>query len=170
MCIRDSHKGGGGTRNAGIFRASGQWIAFLDDDDIWLPEKLEHLYRHISVAASEFGLVYSGHAVYDFVANEAMEIIRPTKAGWIMRDLLYRNYITGFSMVAIKAGILQSVGGLDERFPAMQDRELYVRIAQVAQVSYIDLPLVLVRTSNSDRITTNFAKRMHCLLYTSRCV
>lgn len=158
--MNDRSKGGGGARNVGIFRAQGQWVAFLDDDDVWLPEKLEQQYQKIIEVGDSVGFIYTSYAKYDFARHRVLHISRPVKAGWIMQDLFYRNYIGGFFSVAIKTDILKAIGGLDERFPAMQDRDLYMRVTQLTQVAYVNLPLVLVRTSNTDRISKNAYRRM----------
>src|SRR5678815_5471292 len=56
----DTNKGQGVTRNDGISRASGEFIALLDDDDEWLPGKLEKQIRVLDSSRSDVGLVYTG--------------------------------------------------------------------------------------------------------------
>ena len=87
--LNDHAKGGAGTRNAGIFRAKGEWIAFLDDDDIWLPKKLELQYKKIQEIDCTVGLIYTGYAVYDFDKKREILVAIPKKDGSIQNDLLY---------------------------------------------------------------------------------
>lgn len=156
----DRTRGGAGTRNAGIFRARGRWIAFLDDDDTWLPEKLERQHERLVVADDELGLHYTGYVHFDFERQEAMKVRLPSKKGWIAQDLLERNWIGGMFCVAIRADLLREIGGHDERFPAMQDAELFVRLARRARVDFIDQALVLVRKDNDDRITRSATRKL----------
>jgi glycosyltransferase involved in cell wall biosynthesis len=158
--MNDRANGGAGTRNAGIFRAKGDWVAFLDDDDVWLPDKLELQYDKIQEVDSSVGLIYSGYAAYDFTERRVIITYVPEKEGWIQGDLLYKNYIGTFDTVVIRTDFLRKVGGLDERFPALQDMELYVRISGISKITFIDKTLVYKRTTNSDRIGWNIKKRL----------
>lgn len=162
--LNDRAKGGAGTRNAGIFRANGDWVAFLDDDDVWLPNKLESEYKKIQEVDSAVGLVYSGSAKYDFTKKRQLSVFVPEKEGWIQKDLLYKNYIGTFSRVSIRSDLLKKIGGLDEGFESLQDRELFVRIASIYKVVFIKETLVYMRTSNTDRISTNHTKRLNGIL------
>jgi len=158
--INDHAKGGAGTRNAGIFRARGEWIAFLDDDDIWLPKKLELQYKKIQECDDTVGLIYSGYTSYDFDKKQEVFVYIPEKEGWILDKLLYKNYIGTFSTVVIKTTLLKHVGGLDERFKGMQDMELYVNIARLSKIAFVNEKLTYVRQSNKDRISLNPLKKL----------
>jgi glycosyltransferase involved in cell wall biosynthesis len=162
--LNDRARGGAGTRNAGIFRARGQWVAFLDDDDVWLPQKLELQYKKIKDVDSTVGLIYTGYAVYDFEMKCPMYSFLPKKEGWIQKDLLYKNYIGTLSTVAIRSDLLRRIGGLDERFAGMQDMELYVRIADVSRIVSVKDKLSHIRRSNKDRISLNLQKKLECSL------
>ncbi|MCK0470088.1 glycosyltransferase family 2 protein [Halalkalibacter sp. APA_J-10(15)] len=153
-------KGGGGARNTGIYKATGKWVAFLDDDDVWLEEKLELQYKQIMCLSEKYVIVYTGYEKYDFDNNKVERKILPQKKGDIYYDLLYKNYIGTFSTVAIKREPLLSIGGLDESLEARQDLDLYVRLADKYSVDYINKSLVRYRYSNTDRITLNTKKRL----------
>ncbi|MEX2534103.1 MAG: glycosyltransferase family 2 protein [Trueperaceae bacterium] len=159
----DRGRGGAGTRNAGIFRAKGDWVAFLDDDDVWIREKLSAQHRKIVEAGPDFGMIYTGYAVYDFAKREVIEERRCDSCDngeQSVAKLLYRNYIGGFFSVAIRTDVLQAVGGLDERFPALQDVDLYVRVAQRTAITCVDEIMVLTRKDHSERITGNTAGKL----------
>ena len=156
----DHERGGAGTRNAGIHRSRGTWVAFLDDDDVWLPEKLARQASLIRSSDGDLGLVYSGSAIYDFERHEVVSERHCEKAGRLAHDLLARNWIGGLFSVVIRRDLLLEVGGLDERFPALQDLDLFVRVARHCTVDYVDEPLVLVRKDNGDRITRNARKKL----------
>ncbi len=157
----DHARGGAGARNAGIARARGEWVAFLDDDDTWLPRKLELQHKRILEAGNAVGLVYTGCAHHDSRANTLHPIVRRRLQGWVLRDLLHRNLIGGISSVAIRTDILRAIGGLDERFPALQDIDLYVRVAEVAQVVCVDQPLMHMGGGHEARITLDAESKLH---------
>lgn len=153
-------KGGAGARNAGIWKANGVWVAFLDDDDLWLPNKLERLHERISEVDDSVGLLYSGSATLRFGNSQPISLFVPEKEGWIQQDLLYENCIGTFSRVAIRSDLLRTSGGLDERFQALQDAELYVRISALCKAAFLSDILVHKRNSNTRSITLDLEKRL----------
>jgi glycosyltransferase involved in cell wall biosynthesis len=158
--LNNRGRGGAGTRNAGIFRARGEWIAFLDDDDVWHSNKLSLLYDKIVKLGETAGLIYTGYATYDFKNNVEIEAHLPEREGWIQNDILYKNYIGTFSAVAIRTDLLRKVGGLDEEFSALQDVELYARVTRLTKVAFIKEILSRIRLSNQDRITLAPEKKL----------
>jgi glycosyltransferase involved in cell wall biosynthesis len=158
--LNDRAKGGAGTRNAGIFRAKGEWVAFLDDDDMWLPEKLELQREKISEVDSQVGLIYTGNASYDFEADKPLYFVYPQKEGWLLNDLLYKNYVDAFSSVVIRADVLHQIGGFDERFPALQDLEMLVRAAEICKIAYVNQPLVRITRGCTDGISATAVKKL----------
>jgi hypothetical protein len=113
--------------------------------------------------------VYSGSAIYDFERGEIVSRRRCERSGWLSRDLLERNWLGGFFSIVIRRDLLLTVGGLDERFPALQDLDLLVRVARLAKVDYVDETLVFVRKGNADRITRDPRKKLvACRLFQSK--
>jgi glycosyltransferase involved in cell wall biosynthesis len=158
--VNDRTPGGAGARNAGIFRAQGEWIAFLDDDDVWLPQKLERQYAKSQKVAKNVSLIYAGIYKCSSDLRRILLTRKPMKEGYILNDLLYKNYIGTYSSVIIRSSTIQLIGGLDETFPAMQDIELYTRLAMVAEVAYVPEPLVLYRTNSVGNISNNIDARL----------
>ncbi len=158
--LNDRARGGAGARNAGIFRAEGEWVAFLDDDDLWLTEKLELQYGKIRQIDNDTGLIYTGHEDYYGVGKQGGGSFIPEKEGWIADDLFCKNWIGTFSSVSIRTRLLRLVGGLDERFASGQDHELYVRIAAVSKVAFLKERLVLFRIHDGGRITDDMAAKL----------
>jgi glycosyltransferase involved in cell wall biosynthesis len=164
--LNDRGAGGAGTRNCGIFRAKGQWTAFLDDDDLWLPEKLEVQYKKINEIDDSIGLIYSGFSYSSPRKRWNAHIIIPKKQGRLLDDLLYDNYIGTITTVLIRTHILQTIGGFDERFLAHQDIDLYVRVAAVSNITFVSQCLATVFLSSDNRITDNFMKKLQgCSLF-----
>ncbi len=157
-------QGCAGARNTGIFKGIGEWVAFLDDDDIWRPDKLEKQYKQILTIDKTVGFLYAGYCVYDFEENIELATFLPDKKGWIQNDLLYSNYVTGLPSVVIRRDIVLKVDGFDENFPALEDWELYVRIAGLTKFGILNERLVYIRRSNTDRLSLNLSKKLSAIL------
>ena len=141
---KDINQGLAAARNTGIRAATGTLVAFLDDDDEWLPDKLALQVPLISPDAAA-GLVYCG---YTQVAEDGSIIrhIRPEKKGFILSDLLEDNYITGSaSAVLIKREVLDKAGYFDETLTACEDWDLWIRIARQCPIDYADHILVIYK-------------------------
>jgi len=149
-----------GARNTGILTARGEWVAFLDDDDWWLPQKLERTYHAIQDSPPEVGLIYTAYESYGDTTGRIWAQYRPGKEGQVLWDILYTNFIGCFSSVAVRKELLLQVGGLDEAYPAYQDTDLYVRIAQRAMVTYVDEVLVRARKGDYGRISQSLRRRL----------
>lgn len=158
--MNSRRRGPSGTRNTGIYAASGQWISFLDDDDIWLTKKLESLHMKIQDLEKNVGIIYTGFAYYDFDRKEMLQIVMPEKQGYIQDELLYKNHIGTLSVVSIKRNALKEAGGIDEKMSVGEDFDLYVRIAGKWKVSLIKNVLTYYRASNADKISLNSKKRL----------
>lgn len=154
-------KGAPGARNTGIHEAAGEWVAFLDDDDAWTPERLERIGTLIDSADERLGLVYSASASYDFEAQRVLGEVAPRLRGDALDALLYSNAIGGLSVAVIRRDALIDEGGFDERFPALQDMELYVRIARRHTIDFDPHCSVYVRHhAHSGRISNDPAKKL----------
>jgi glycosyltransferase involved in cell wall biosynthesis len=114
------------TRNTALGLARGEWIAFLDDDNEWVPEYLE---RQLALAAArpEAGVVYCRARVQypDRPAVEWGEVWQ----GRIFCRLL-GVWVPLMSGALIRTAALAAVGGLDERLRATEDRDLWMRLAK----------------------------------------
>lgn len=134
-------------RNNGIRNSCGEYIAFLDSDDLWHPRKLEYqvivLEQH-----PEIGMVYSNQSL---IQNNHKEkpIKYPyglLKSGEIFKDLLLRKYYCSTPSILVRKSVLDEVGLFDENLGnALEDWELTLRISQDYKVYCIDEPLMLRR-------------------------
>jgi glycosyltransferase involved in cell wall biosynthesis len=151
----DTTKGQGVTRNHGIKRASGEFIALLDDDDEWLPEKLAKQVRLLDSSPCQVGLIYTGLYTMDPSNRRVLSIVDPEKRGDMLEELWRRNWIGTCSSVLIRRVVFDKVGLFDEKLPAKADYDLWIRIAKEFAIDYISDPLVLFRTRHNTRISTN---------------
>ena len=118
-------------RNRGIWQAKGDWIAFLDDDDAFFPEKIETIARSIR-ENPEADLIY--HPAEICMAKEQLSyrsgVCDLTNGKDVLRQLLIRNVVGGTSMTILKRKTLLELGGFDETMPALEDWELWIRVAK----------------------------------------
>ncbi len=158
--VNDRGRGGAGARNAGAALASGDWLAFLDDDDLWLPRKLEAVASAMASGPSDLGLVYSAAEQFDGATGATLSRSRPAVRGHVLGEALYRNFVGGMSVAVVRRDVFASVGGFDESFPSLQDMELYVRLAERAAFDFVDEVLVRFRVAAHGRITFDAAKKL----------
>jgi glycosyltransferase involved in cell wall biosynthesis len=128
--LRIEHGGSPGRgRNAGIAASRGEFVAFLDDDDAWLPAKLD---RQLSVLDGErdAGLVFSRVERFGDEQGPWPRIL-PERPG--LRSLLASNFIACSSVVARRSA-LDRAGLFDESLPCAQDFDLWLRILRVAPI------------------------------------
>src|SRR5690554_1147533 len=135
--------GGNNARNRGVLASTSDYIAFLDDDDAFKPNKIEELKKAI-YASNEADIIY--HPAHIHMANEGVSYFSKPKAFKdgedVFRHLLVKNVIGGTPMVTIKRRSLVDVGLFDEKMPALQDYELWLRMAKAgASFYYVDKAL-----------------------------
>jgi len=136
-------RGASASRNTGIRLSTGKFIAFLDDDDLWMPSKLEKQLELVNKKPN-VGAVYTG--TWGFKKNGKVIVSRiPFLRGNIFPEILEKNYVGGCSMVLVRKECLEKVGLFDENLPAGEDFDLWIRLAKYYQFDCIREPLVLYR-------------------------
>lgn len=124
----EKNSGAPTARNTGIKLASGDWIALVDDDDEWLPEKLAKQQAVIeSSTVNNLGFVYTWTTAKGQKGQESYESCISVR-GCAKKALLSTNYIMSAS-VLIKKEALERTGGFQVDFPSCQDWDAWIRIA-----------------------------------------
>jgi glycosyltransferase involved in cell wall biosynthesis len=137
----DTNRGGNAARRTGIEAATGEFVAFLDDDDEWLPEKITRQVKALT-DTEDAGVAYTANRQL-LTDGKTQSVHRPGPGGDIAERILYGNYIGGFSVVMIEADLFEQVEYPDGQFPAWQDWELHIRLAQ--KTNYVSVADALVR-------------------------
>ncbi len=154
-CIRhEENRGASAARNTGIEVSKGEFIAFLDDDDYWLPSKIERQIEAFERTGSNTGVVYTGQQfTFD---GEITSVSRPTLEGDLTKDILCGAPMPGFSAIMVRSETYETVGGLDERFPCWQDREWLLRLSTEYDFAVVSEPVVVRRSTDHDQISDDF--------------
>ncbi len=153
--VHEKNSGACKARNTGILNSKGDFIALLDDDDEWMPEKTEKQLKGFT--SEKTGMVYSAH-VEQFSDGRTKEIVTCNESGNLLKPLLYKNCIGGCSMPLIRKEVFDKCGLFDEELLSLQDYDMWLRIAKEYHINYV--PGVLVRKYTlSDSITGNFQKK-----------
>lgn len=135
-------------RNAALREARGEYIAFQDSDDLWLPRKLE-----IQLASlrrnPERRWSHTKYRLID-VSGAPTEWARrtggwPTPGGWILDQLIRGETVIALPSVVACRRLLQEAGGFDERLNDTEDYELWLRLARRSEIDAVDELLTLVR-------------------------
>jgi glycosyltransferase involved in cell wall biosynthesis len=152
--VHATKRGGGAARNTGIDVASGEYIAFLDADDEWLPDKLEDQIAAIQRVDPSVAAIYTGFAVVD-AAGRVAAVRLPRHRGSILSELWCANVVRTVSTVVVRRTALQRVGGFDPTLPSCQDWDLWLRLAKVHQFDFLPRVLVHYNAASAGRITTD---------------
>jgi len=152
-------RGGSGARNTGVFAARGQWVAFLDDDDEWLPTKLSQQMRHIVSSGESVNCLDTGF--YRISPDRAPVEVRPAMSGSIFHKLLFKESSRApkLSTFICRKELLIGIGGFDESLLSRQDLDLYLRLAQKTSFYSINDCLVFGYTNSAARISKNPTKK-----------
>ena len=136
-------QGGGSarSRNHGMQQGNAPWVAFLDDDDRWAPDKLQAQLAAIELEPA------ARWAVCGSVNFDAQGVVggqRLAGGGGPVFDRLLVDCVlpAGASNVLVSRELLESVGGFDERLGSVEDWDLWLRLAERSPIAYVDRPLV----------------------------
>jgi glycosyltransferase involved in cell wall biosynthesis len=129
-------------RNTGMRHTSGQYLAFLDDDDEWLPRKLEKQVSLLDCCRPHVGLVYTGLWRINGCTRERIGLWTPDKRGDVFRDMCRQNWIGTPSSVLVRRECFDRVGEFDESIAYGADYDMWLRISETFAVDYIREPLV----------------------------
>ncbi|GAA3973997.1 glycosyltransferase family A protein [Allohahella marinimesophila] len=135
------NRGVAAARNRGLREARAPFVAFLDDDDEWFPQKLALQVSLLEAAAPEVGLVYTGTET--ITDNGSRTIDTPSAHGDLYQELLIRNILHGAPASALmRRNVITNVGFFDETLPAIEDYDYWLRVSRYYRIECVSTPLV----------------------------
>lgn len=182
QCLKDKvhyikqngNKGACAARNLGLWNANGYFLAYLDDDDEWLPKKIEkqvEAYKKISDV--KIGMIScDGYKIDEnytpsrkrpynyFGKNRIPRIIT-------FEHMLEADYVGTTSQPLIVTSIIRSVGGFNEKLPARQDYEMWLRISKENDILFIEDQLFNHYIHKGEQISKDPIKSVkgYCYIY-----
>jgi glycosyltransferase involved in cell wall biosynthesis len=178
VCASQKNQGASVARNTGISRARGEYIAFLDSDDSWEPEKLECQMQALAKFKKECGVCFTDARL---VNNSGMDIssFQAHKRNYresvgIDRDAVksLAESFSGFwiSTLLVRADIARQVGGFSSDISFVEDRDFHFRLALITSVAYVNKQLVRIDRTPSppgasvrpwDKVEVQFRQQQH---------
>jgi glycosyltransferase involved in cell wall biosynthesis len=141
-----TNRGGAAARNTGLRRARGKWVAFLDSDDAWLPDKLERQRDALASHPDASGSL-TGDVVYRNGQADEVRFARPLSAS--LRPVLLRTCVGSTSSFVARRSCLRAVGGFDAALPSCQDWDLFLRFSNRFSIAHVPHPLVAKHADGS---------------------
>jgi glycosyltransferase involved in cell wall biosynthesis len=154
--IFQPNAGPASARNTGISASTGEFICFLDDDDIWKAEKLQRQIEYIDAQLSNFsnwGMVFTWVELID-AQGKLIGYRGHQQTGLIYRDLFFGNIIDATSSVLVKREVLNQVGFFDEKNKQCEDWDMWLRIAK----NYLIFPIqeyLVKHREHQDRLSSS---------------
>lgn len=130
-------------KNHGIREARGEYVAFLDADDMWVPDKLERQ-MPLFLRSPAVGIVYSRFACIDEAGSELRIEDYELFRGRVSGPLLIRNFI-GFGTSVARKECFDRLGSFDESIGMGIDYDLWLRFSTQYEFDYVDRPLLRYR-------------------------
>lgn len=151
-------------RNTGLKLASGKYIAFLDDDDEYLPDRIE---KGIKLFNDSVNLVFNNSNVIRVGEKKLQKAFdRSTQyRGNVYEQILGNNFIGSTSVAILKRNALIEIGGFDPEMEASQDWDVWIRICKHGEVNYSDDALINYYIYPGERITNDTERRLRALLH-----
>lgn len=149
--VTTGRRGVSAARNEGIRRARGEWLAFLDSDDSWLPGKLESQLTALA-ARPEMLICHCDEIWIRDGRRVNPRRIHAKRGGWIYEHCLPRCAISPSSVV-VHRRLFEQVGLFDEELPACEDYDLWLRVCSRFPVLYLDQQLVRKTGGHEDQLS-----------------
>lgn len=149
--LHDENRGANVARNTGISQSTGEYIAFQDSDDVWLPQKIQRQIEAFQQARSETGLVSAGVCrVWPDYQTDYLPGDKWRTQDFI-RSLIHNNFIPTQAAM-IKRECIQKVGNFNNELPRLQDWEMWIRLSKEYNFELVDETLV-VKNMNVDELS-----------------
>lgn len=150
-------------RNHGVSKSHGDYIAFLDADDLWHPQKIE-IQMEAARQVKEFGIIGGLHTEFSGV-SELLSPLRYSLSEISISPVKFQRFLStcffGPPSALIPRKIWEECGGFNPRWISGEDRDLWLRIASRHPVYRIELPLFYCRTNQVSNLSNKWALSGH---------
>ena len=152
--LYQKNSGVSAARNSGIRHANGDWIALLDSDDAWLPDKLK-TQENLIEQHQGFRLC---HTQENWIRNgvRVNQMKKHAKSGGHIFQQCLPLCVISPSSVVIHRSLFDTVGTFDETLPACEDYDLWLRICAHEAVLYVDTPQILKYGGHDDQLSRKY--------------
>lgn len=148
--FKQQNQGVSNARNRAIKESTGEFLAFLDSDDLWLPQKIE---KQIQLFADkEVGLTHCGFVDFDNKGNLLEEHLDGL-SGWVATEMiLYQRPVVlgGGSAAIVKREAFDKIGGFDQNVSPAEDWEFYYQVARHYKIGFVPEVLMKYREHGSN--------------------
>lgn len=159
--ISQRNQGVSTARNIGIGHAQGEYVAFLDADDLWEPTKLEKQVHYLA-DRSEVGLVYTWTTLIDTLGEPTGRVFASLVEGHVWKQLIENDMISTGSSTMIRRSCFDEVGVFDPSLAFAEDWDMWLRIAACYSFGVVKEPLTFYR-QHPNNATKNRQKMMQSL-------
>ena len=164
--VLEKNSGAQAARNRGIREARGEWIAFQDSDDEWMPNKLEKQVAAIAaVNYDPWAVVHSNAFRYDTVRKKKKLSLLPIVEGSDQYSILLKSPAPLYPAMLVSRIALEKIGFLDENVPSFQEWDTSIRLAKYCEFIHIRDPLFIYHVNDSSAISANHSKDVDGFYY-----
>lgn len=129
-------------RNSGVVNSRGKYIAFLDDDDEWFPEKIQRQFDLLEQSPKNVGVLYTGSLAVESGSGKTLYQLVPTQKGNLFEEMLLQDSLAPTSTFFVRKDCFEKVGLFDVEFEHGEDFDMWLRIAKEFQFDYLKEPLI----------------------------
>lgn len=149
--LKQANRGVSAARNTGIAACRAEWVAFLDSDDEWLPDKLALQVARLE-RNPELPLVHCDE-IWIRRGVRVNSMHKHAKAGGQIFERCLPLCVISPSAAIVKKSLLLSLGGFNENLPACEDYDLWLKICARHEVDYVDQPLLKKYGGHADQLS-----------------
>lgn len=148
LILQEHHKNGAAARNAGIRAASGEYVAFLDDDDYWEKDKIQLQVEQLLSLDETWGGVCCKNKAY--VDGKLVAALLPFKDGWVCKGVLARMLHISTDTILLRHNALDDAGYFDENLKRHQEVQLMGFFTQKYKIKLLNMYLVCVDSTTNE--------------------